>query len=130
MRKRVAFNRGRRFREVGHLFEAILYKSRSCFETTRGKYLFHSNTCYILNNKLTVVYTIFMCAARRANQTVWPEMRVRRVTWCWCLLRHPVMFLYCGTRKALWSFFAINVRKYFSILGGSDSFSRWFSFLS
>ena len=36
---------------------------------------------------------------------------------------------FCGTSKAPWSFFAINVRKYFSILGGSASFPWWFSFV-
>ena len=38
------------------------------------------------------------------------------------------LILYCGTSKAQWSFFAINVRKYFSILGCSASFSWWFHF--
>ena len=46
------------------------------------------------------------------------------------LLRNRMLkFHYCGTSKAPWSFFAINVRKYFSIVGGSASFPRWFSFV-
>ena len=40
---------------------------------------------------------------------------------------HRISF--CGTSKAPWSFFAINVGKYFSILGGSASFPWWFSFV-